>query len=210
MPSSSPLRRDPKIGRNDPCPCGSGRKFKRCHGRPEFELPNLLVSADLEKRLIEEGKRQFERHKAREIQRQKQQGLGRRIISIEHKGWRFVAVNNRMHCGKWKSFADFLAYYIKTTLAGEWGNSEIAKPLEERHPLMQWYDKLCRLQAEHFKGPGVMYSTPVTGAVSAYNRLAYNLYLIAHNGKDIQTKLIAHLKSKDNFQNAFYKTQITA
>ena len=26
-------RRDaPKVGRNDPCPCGSGRKFKQCHG----------------------------------------------------------------------------------------------------------------------------------------------------------------------------------
>ena len=24
---------EPKIGRNDPCPCGSGKKFKRCHGR---------------------------------------------------------------------------------------------------------------------------------------------------------------------------------
>ena len=22
-----------KAGRNDPCPCGSGRKFKQCHGR---------------------------------------------------------------------------------------------------------------------------------------------------------------------------------
>lgn len=22
----------PKVGRNDPCPCGSGLKFKRCHG----------------------------------------------------------------------------------------------------------------------------------------------------------------------------------
>jgi preprotein translocase subunit SecA len=22
-----------KVGRNDPCPCGSGRKYKRCHGR---------------------------------------------------------------------------------------------------------------------------------------------------------------------------------
>jgi uncharacterized protein len=25
-------RKDVKVGRNDPCPCGSGRKFKRCHG----------------------------------------------------------------------------------------------------------------------------------------------------------------------------------
>jgi len=23
----------PKVGRNDPCPCGSGRKYKKCHGR---------------------------------------------------------------------------------------------------------------------------------------------------------------------------------
>jgi uncharacterized protein len=28
-----PVRRDrPKVGRNDPCPCGSGRKYKLCHG----------------------------------------------------------------------------------------------------------------------------------------------------------------------------------
>jgi preprotein translocase subunit SecA len=27
------LRRDvPKVGRNDPCPCGSGKKYKHCHG----------------------------------------------------------------------------------------------------------------------------------------------------------------------------------
>jgi len=24
---------DPKVGRNDPCPCGSGKKYKKCHGR---------------------------------------------------------------------------------------------------------------------------------------------------------------------------------
>ena len=26
-------RREEKVGRNDPCPCGSGRKFKLCHGK---------------------------------------------------------------------------------------------------------------------------------------------------------------------------------
>jgi preprotein translocase subunit SecA len=25
-------REEPKVGRNDPCPCGSGKKFKKCHG----------------------------------------------------------------------------------------------------------------------------------------------------------------------------------
>ncbi len=28
-----PIKRDePKVGRNDPCPCGSGKKYKKCHG----------------------------------------------------------------------------------------------------------------------------------------------------------------------------------
>jgi preprotein translocase subunit SecA len=25
-------RNDDKVGRNDPCPCGSGKKYKKCHG----------------------------------------------------------------------------------------------------------------------------------------------------------------------------------
>jgi preprotein translocase subunit SecA len=27
-------RAEPKVGRNDPCPCGSGKKYKQCHGKP--------------------------------------------------------------------------------------------------------------------------------------------------------------------------------
>jgi uncharacterized protein YecA (UPF0149 family) len=26
------VRSEPKVGRNDPCPCGSGKKYKKCHG----------------------------------------------------------------------------------------------------------------------------------------------------------------------------------
>jgi preprotein translocase subunit SecA len=26
-------REQPKVGRNDPCPCGSGKKYKQCHGK---------------------------------------------------------------------------------------------------------------------------------------------------------------------------------
>ncbi len=30
-----PIRVEKKVGRNDPCPCGSGKKYKNCHGREE-------------------------------------------------------------------------------------------------------------------------------------------------------------------------------
>jgi preprotein translocase subunit SecA len=29
-PASLPVRKGKKIGRNDPCPCGSGKKYKKC------------------------------------------------------------------------------------------------------------------------------------------------------------------------------------
>ncbi|MBR5092500.1 MAG: SEC-C domain-containing protein, partial [Bacteroidales bacterium] len=28
-----PVHVEKKVGRNDPCPCGSGKKYKNCHGR---------------------------------------------------------------------------------------------------------------------------------------------------------------------------------
>ena len=33
--SNAPVHVEKKVGRNDPCPCGSGKKYKNCHGRLE-------------------------------------------------------------------------------------------------------------------------------------------------------------------------------
>jgi preprotein translocase subunit SecA len=32
---TQPVRVEKKVGRNDPCPCGSGKKYKSCHGQEE-------------------------------------------------------------------------------------------------------------------------------------------------------------------------------
>jgi len=32
-PVMTPVRTEPKVGRNEPCPCGSGKKYKHCHGQ---------------------------------------------------------------------------------------------------------------------------------------------------------------------------------
>ncbi len=33
---AQPVRTEKKVGRNDPCPCGSGKKYKNCHGKGEL------------------------------------------------------------------------------------------------------------------------------------------------------------------------------
>ncbi|MEH6567404.1 MAG: SEC-C metal-binding domain-containing protein, partial [Halopseudomonas sp.] len=32
-PTGPTVRDGEKVGRNDPCPCGSGKKYKHCHGQ---------------------------------------------------------------------------------------------------------------------------------------------------------------------------------
>jgi uncharacterized protein YecA (UPF0149 family) len=33
MKTDTVVRESPKVGRNDPCPCGSGKKYKQCCGK---------------------------------------------------------------------------------------------------------------------------------------------------------------------------------
>jgi preprotein translocase subunit SecA len=33
LPPMTSFRESEKVGRNDPCPCGSGKKYKQCHGK---------------------------------------------------------------------------------------------------------------------------------------------------------------------------------
>jgi len=33
LKDSRTVRNENKVGRNDPCPCGSGKKYKKCHGK---------------------------------------------------------------------------------------------------------------------------------------------------------------------------------
>ncbi len=126
------------------------------------------------------------------------------------KDHQMVAVGNTVHFSKtWKTFPDFLSDYIKTKMGPEWGNAEIAKPLAERHPLMQWYDAYCRYQRETIKNPGEVSSAVITGVVACYLGLAYALYLLAHN-VELQDRLIKRLRNVGNFQGAYYELMVAS
>ncbi|MGA3114317.1 MAG: SEC-C metal-binding domain-containing protein [Syntrophobacteraceae bacterium] len=189
-----------KIGRNQPCPCGSGRKYKRCCGdrsNNDAPLPPYFSAS---------ASRFLERHKADELIRQQQQGLGRPIIAIKFKDQQLVAAGNTLYFSpKWKTFPDFLPGYLGAVLGKEWGNAEIAKPLAERHLVVQWYQEYCHLQGQHLHDePGEIKSMPMKGVVCCYLGLAYGLYLLKHN-VDLQERLVKRLKDMKQFQGAYYE-----
>jgi uncharacterized protein YecA (UPF0149 family) len=77
----------PKTGRNAPCPCGSGKKFKRCHGSIEMEAAGFAQPRLPQDEWLRMALAQKE---AEQRQRQDQQGLGRHIISTEVRGYRII------------------------------------------------------------------------------------------------------------------------
>lgn len=188
-----------KVGRNSPCPCGSGKKYKRCHG---FTNHKENFTSQIEDAIP--------RVEAMRVQRERQQGLGNPIVSAEHLGHRFVAVKNRLlHSQKWKTFHDFLGDYIKMAMGTDWGNTELAKPLDERHPILVWYHHLCLHQQQYIKQPGKVHSAQMTGADAAYMHLAYDLYALDHNA-ELQERLVGRLRDRDNFAGARYEVYVAA
>lgn len=188
-----------KIGRNESCPCGSSKKYKHCHGSIEH-LDRVIVTADKLQQWAD----------AARVQRERQQGLGKPIISAEFQGHRLVAVKNRLlHSKGWKTFHDFLLDYIKMALGSEWGNAEIAKPLQQQHPVLTWYQKLCDVQRTFITQPGKVSVGTMTGAVAAYMHLAYDLYALDHNA-ELQEKLLARLRNQDKFTGARYEIYVAA
>ena len=147
---------------------------------------------------------------AKEKQREDQQGLGRPIISAEMNETRFVAVNNTvLYSKRWKTFHDFLSQYVKNVLDSDWGTAELGKPLEQRHPILVWYQHLCLYQKKFFQKQGEIFSAPMTGAVAAWLSLAYDLYTLAHNA-ELQKKLINRIKNVNLFPGARYETFVAA
>jgi len=136
-----------KIGRNDPCPCGSGKKYKKCHGLSQMQ-------PEMTEEISAIARQKLEEREALDIQRRKQQGLGKPIISTDFKGQRLVAVGKRLHwSNKWKTFHDFLGDYIKFCFGKDWWLGEVKKDPEERHTILKW----SKLVWEHLtNNPGMV------------------------------------------------------
>jgi len=192
-----------KIGRNAPCPCGSGRKYKKCCG---FSMKQRASDPVPSSRSIPPNTESIlKRHQAVEKIRVEQQGLGKPIISTVASGHQIVAVGNTIYYGKsWKVFQDFLANYIKKVLGEEWGTKEITKPFPDRHPILKWYDSYCSFQRKNSKEDGELFSANAVGVAICYLGTAYNLYLLNHN-IELQQRLIGRLKNVGNCQGAYYE-----
>jgi hypothetical protein len=196
-----------KIGRNQPCPCNSGKKYKYCHG--DVRTPRAQPAPPELAKFIAAAQAQ---HEARQHEIQRQFGKGRAPIAGQVGDQRFVAVGPELHhSDRWKTFPDFLMSYFKTVMGQEWGEAQLAKPVDQRHPLFDWYVRTCDHQAATIKTPGEIASAPMNGATVGIMFLTYGLYLLRHNA-ELQKRLLDRLRTDDPVQifGAVYEVLVAA
>lgn len=191
-------------GRNDPCGCGSGEKFKRCCGGPTSKTTG--AARPFPETLIDKMRQRAEERE--------QYGEVHPIISTEFKGLRIVAVGDVVHWSPtWKTVPDFFMHYFKFTLGKAWGTAELAKPLEDRHQILKWYDAWCALQAatSEQSEPDAQgrYESELDGPSRACVLLAYDLYVLHHHGT-LQAEVVQRLKNPGEFQGARYELFVAA
>lgn len=189
-----------KIGRNELCPCGSGQKHKRCckiSPKPTIPPMALAVAKANLHRLFEQ----------RRIQR-----FGH-VRQLAHANWnekKVVAVDRKLFAGDWKTPIDFLFDFLtKRVLSSTWVKTELEKPFSERHPVLQWYDSLCKLQAQQTPDANGIYGMTPNGAALSYLLFSYDLFTLHQHGA-LNKKLVRRLRRKEHFQGARYELFATA
>jgi len=191
-----------KIGRNAPCPCGSGKKYKKCHADRPMELKKLA---------LEKAGALFRQRMAAERRRQEQFGHVRPIMHVDAWGKKLVAVGGRIYFNDnpKMAFYEFLQSHLRSTLGAQWWKAEAAKPNIARHRLAQWQahaEELMRSEQPDERG---RFLIPRDGIITALMTLAYDLYVVRDN-TEFQERIVERLRLRDSFEGVRYELMVAA
>lgn len=198
-----------KIGRNDPCPCGSGKKYKKCHGGVDSSAtrtqgPPFTIRKLAPGEFPEEARRILTEPMPQDRAFTSQFGHVRQPISAEYQGYRFVAVGNQLVYQPAKNaqfFTDILMTFVQNTFGKDWFTAELAKPRGTRHPVMEARVKALTVMNKQPKNPDGSYQVKMTGPMLGYFTFAYDLFVVQDNGR-LDKRLLDRLKNCNTFQGA--------
>jgi hypothetical protein len=198
-----------KLGRNDPCYCGSGKKYKKCHIDAEKQV-QVLPRA-----VVEEAARQEAAHHARLEAHRARHGHAREPVTAMVAGRRVVAVRNRLYFepenSKIRTFHEFLIQYVRGTFGEPWRQQQQSLPEDERHPAFRMHSGMMAFVESHPDPPDEdgIHDAPWNGDVGALLTLAWDLYTV-HDHADVQARLLERLRNAAQYQGARYELYAAA
>ncbi len=198
------------IGRNDPCHCGSGKKYKRCHLDIDRDAGRAFQEA---LPLLEEKARV-----AMERDRRLREEYGvhiNHVPPIQRQGRKVWAIGSRLYPDRPpnETFHEFILHLLRGTLGDEWRAEQASLPDAEQHFLYVCFAKFGEFLREHadpevLQREGHMSAKP-SGWADYLLSLAWDIATLVHSG-DLPDSLIDRLRDRDNYQGARYELAIAA
>jgi len=190
-----------KIGRNEPCPCGSGKKYKKCClSNTTPQSPNALLSEV--SRIIGSQRSSVEPHLDL-------------VPNIVWQGYRWRAVFNRLHYRPiHETFHEFLVNVVKWTFGEKWWKNQIKINPDDRHAVVKWTYVLSEFQKlrtddAHKEADGFTYIADSPGLVWALMSLGYDLFCLQAKNR-LPEFLVDRIRKHREFQSARYEIAVAA
>jgi hypothetical protein len=214
----------PKIGRNDPCACGSGKKSKKCclDQRPKPKVISLpsgqrrkpTLPRGLTLREIDPNKPEHRAMIRVFTEKSQRAHFGPpELIRTPFNGWIMRTFGGTLTWSKpTETFHEFCVWVLKKTFGQEWLDEQFAQPVEDRHVVAKWLTELSELQKRDTPPghkPGNIVSSIPTGGAQEVILLGRDLLYLAQLGK-LPDRLIDRLRHKGEFQGAWYEVRIAS
>lgn len=188
-----------KIGRNNPCCCGSGKKYKKCCLNKKSVPADVI---DFFKRTLTENEN-FRRA-----------GIHVNYVTpIDFKGKKIWALGNKVYSGGInETFHTFIINVLKDTIGVDWFREQSILPQETRHFISICLEKLGEWikinEKTALKVNGIWGAKP-DGYSKSLLLLAFDICSLIHEHK-LPKDLLDRLKSRELYQGARYEIAIAA
>jgi hypothetical protein len=194
-----------KIGRNKKCPCGSGKKYKRCclsKPTPE-ELERMFHSAEMVLNVDSEVLQT--------------KGIYVNFVRpVNFQGKRVWALGSRLYPNEPPSitFSEFILRVLQQELGKEWWDENASRPTDEQHYIFRAYHQFD-LWKKHSDGHALIGPDGSKGAYPdgwTYNLLsfAFDVAMLIHKSDKIDDDLIDRLRNRNEFQGARYEIAVAS
>lgn len=204
-----------KIGRNNPCPCGSGKKYKKCH---------LLSGGSLKTSIIKKLKSTPELERIRQelemqmIERRKklvQAGVFIDFVTPTHfRGNKVWALSSRLYPRRPKkeTFHEFIIYVLKEELGRDWWIKQMESPEDKQHFIYRCFIKHYDWQDKN-KIPENRYGEGWRAIPDGYSRalisLAFDVCSLIH-AVHLPEIFLKKLRNYIEYQSVRYEIAVAA
>jgi len=200
-----------KIGRNKPCPCGSGKKYKNCclykdnYNNSTYSITEVTPTPEIIALREKTHKENTQRMKMFE-------SIGIYIDFVKpvlFKGKKFWALGNRIYYNRPpnETFHEFIISILHQTVGDDWIKKQHTLSEENQHFIFrcfqkykEWLKNNC-ISKNRING---LWAAQPDGWTLALLSLAFDISILIHK-EHIPEQLLNRLKNKDHYQGARYE-----